>query len=309
MASTQILLATYNGETYLAEQLDSILAQDTADWELLIRDGGSGDGTVALLQHYAARHPDRIRLLPGQGRAGCLQNFAALLDAADADILMFADQDDFWLPDKVRRSVARLRAMTAETGDATPLLVHTDAKVVDAGLHEIAASRFAFAGLPADGYDPALLLAESPTIGCTFAFNRALAELARPLPAEAGAHDSYLALLAAVFGRIDVVREPTMLYRQHGRNVSGANQLRYGAMIRSACDLGKLRETLTRFHYRPARAIYERYGEAIPEASRAMLRDFGNFDRIGFWRRKRLLWRYSIRKSHFLRNLGFRLLA
>lgn len=102
-----ILLPTYNGERYLAAQLDSILAQSWQDFELVAVDDGSSDGTAALLAGYAARDP-RIRLLPSDGNRGQKVRLSELVAAAHAPLLSFADQDDTWHPERTARLAAAL---------------------------------------------------------------------------------------------------------------------------------------------------------------------------------------------------------
>lgn len=107
--SVAILLAAYNGEKFIREQINSIVNQDCDEWTLYIRDDGSGDSTVEVIRQYAAKDP-RIILLDGiQTQGGLSENFFALLRAIDADYYMFADQDDIWLTDKVRVALDAIR--------------------------------------------------------------------------------------------------------------------------------------------------------------------------------------------------------
>ena len=99
-----ILMATHNGEEYIGQQLDSIFAQTNQDWQLLCRDDGSNDSTVSIVTQYMTRHPGRIKLLSdNKGRLGVGLNFGELLEHSNADYIMFADQDDVWLPEKIDR--------------------------------------------------------------------------------------------------------------------------------------------------------------------------------------------------------------
>ena len=106
----QILLATYNSGAYLAPQLDSIFAQDFPDFEVLIRDGGSTDGTMAVISRYQEKFPGRI-VFVGRARSGACENFAELLKHADGELIMFSDHDDIWMPDKISATVAEYRAL------------------------------------------------------------------------------------------------------------------------------------------------------------------------------------------------------
>jgi glycosyltransferase involved in cell wall biosynthesis len=97
-----ILMATFNGESYVGSQIDSLLEQTYQNWHLIIRDDGSQDNTVGKLQHYRALHPDKITLIDDDNlNLGARSNFARLLTHAESDYIMLCDQDDIWLPQKV----------------------------------------------------------------------------------------------------------------------------------------------------------------------------------------------------------------
>jgi glycosyltransferase involved in cell wall biosynthesis len=96
-----ILMATYNGEKYLGEQIDSLLAQTNMDWQLYIHDDGSTDNTQAILQEYAQKHSN-IHILEYESQRGAMKNFLSLLQRVEADYYMFCDQDDVWLKQKSR---------------------------------------------------------------------------------------------------------------------------------------------------------------------------------------------------------------
>ena len=101
-ATTDILLATYNGGAYLGAQLDSLLAQTEGDFTLRVRDDGFSDDTAEVLRAYAPRFGDRFVLLPTDRPTGSAKsNFAKLMEASTADHLLFADHDDVWTPDHV----------------------------------------------------------------------------------------------------------------------------------------------------------------------------------------------------------------
>ena len=105
-AMIDILMSTYNGGRFVEQQIDSIIAQTFTDWRLLIRDDGSSDGTAEIVSRYADLHRERICLIESNGEnLGACQSFARLLEGADADYMMFSDQDDVWLPDKLARQV------------------------------------------------------------------------------------------------------------------------------------------------------------------------------------------------------------
>src|SRR5699024_4749681 len=127
------------------------------------------------------------------------------------DYLMFADADDFWLPDKVEKTFAKMREMEREAGTGCPILVHTDLAVADGSLRVIAPSLFRYEKLSPQRNSLRELLAQNNVTGCTVMINRALRKLIRQAPADAVMHDWWAALAAAAFGRIGVLDEPTIL--------------------------------------------------------------------------------------------------
>jgi glycosyltransferase involved in cell wall biosynthesis len=223
-ARVYILLATYQGQSWLHEMLGSIQAQSHSDWTLLVRDDGSSDATRQILRAAAEKDP-RILIAAADGRRrGAVGNFAWLLQQAwqdGADYLLPADQDDIWHVDKVTRQVQALRDAESAAGRQTPLLVYCDAAVVDAARRPVHASFLRQNRLPyGSGRRLKTLLGRSFVLGCACAVNRPLVELALPLPEVVAAHDWWLALCAASAGQITCLDIPLLEYRRHAASVS-----------------------------------------------------------------------------------------
>ncbi len=219
-----ILLSSYNGARFIVEQVESIRRQTFADWTLLVRDDGSTDSTVQILEALAAAEPRMSLHRDGRGNLGPAQSFGVLMAqalAAGSAYVAFADQDDVWQPDKLEHELALLRAREAELGAAIPLLVHSDLSVVDEELRLLHQSFLAAQGLAHHGAPLRTLLTQNIVTGCTTVINRPLLRAALPLP-NVVMHDWWLALCAAALG--EVVRYPraTVLYRQHSWNAAGS---------------------------------------------------------------------------------------
>ena len=225
MRSIEIALATYNSAKYLRPQLDSLLAQTCQDFTLLVSDDGSADETLAIVAQYQARFPGRIRILDFPNRAGgAMENFARLTDGFTADYAMYCDHDDVWLPDKIERSLRKMRAAEARLGASKPILVHTDLSICRPDLKIVSPSRSSY-----ERIDPARtklrhLLVHNAVVGCTVLMNRALYEVARPIPNGALMHDNWMALVASSFGEILYDSRPSVLYRQHATNAIGSER-------------------------------------------------------------------------------------
>ena len=303
--SVTILLATYNGARHLPAQLDSLLAQTYNDWRLLARDDGSTDATPAILADYQVRFPERITIVSGDGRRlGACGNFALLMAAADADYIMFCDQDDVWLPEKVSRTLAAMQDLERSRGTGTPLLVHTDLKVVDERLQPVADSlwRFQYSD-PVKGTVLNRLLVQNCVTGCTVMINRPLRDLALPLPAEAVMHDWWLALVAAAFGAIGRVPEATILYRQHRENDTGARQWSTDYAGQQLTHLREQRSIMARLQ-RQGAAFLEGFHDRLTPAQREMLSIYARLDSFNGLLRRWYLVKYRFFYTGLLRNLG-----
>ena len=225
-ARVYVLLATYQGETWLPELLASIQVQSHADWTLLVRDDGSSDATPQILR-AAAQQDRRIVIAPDDGlRLQAVGNFAWLLQKAwhdGADYVLPADQDDIWHADKLARQVQALQDAETGGGREVPRLVYCDAAVVDARRRPVHASFLRQNRLPhGSGRPLKTLLGRSFVLGCACAVNRPLVELALPLPQVVASHDWWLALCAASAGQVLCLDVPLLDYRRHTANASQA---------------------------------------------------------------------------------------
>jgi glycosyltransferase involved in cell wall biosynthesis len=217
-----LLLSTYNGEKYLDQQLESLLVQTHKNWVLYWRDDGSTDGTVAIMEAFAARAGQGrcVYIDPSRQRCGPTTSFLTLLTAAveklaALDAIAFVDQDDVWLPHKLARGLAALKTIPPDE----PALYCAPQILVDAALRRIGISGRA----PRGGAFPASLTQNIAT-GCTVMLNRAAAALvARSRPSPSTLHDWWCYLLVtAAGGRLVQDKEPVVLYRQHATNAVGA---------------------------------------------------------------------------------------
>jgi glycosyltransferase involved in cell wall biosynthesis len=315
-SAIDILLATCNGASYLPEQLDSLLAQTCRGWRLLVRDDGSSDGTREILENYRSRHPDVIIIIPDEGQnLGACGNFSRLLEQADAPYVMFCDQDDVWLPDKIELTLAAMRELERQHGAETPQLVHTDLMVVDGRLNRLGDSLWLFQCTEPQRLTKLnRLLMQNFATGCTVMINRALRDLAVPVPVEALMYDWWLALVATAFGRVAAVERPTVLYRQHGRNDIGAARWSFLANVwflfvseRRRAAIALLDAALASQECQ-ATAFVDRYEERLPSAQREMLHAFCSLRRQNFIMRRYLTLRYEFFYSNAPRNLGLLLL-
>ena len=217
-----VLMSTYNGSLFIREQIESILGQSFSDFRLMIRDDGSQDDTVSIIEEYVLKDP-RLKIVQDtDGNLGLRRSFMRLVEASASDHFMFADQDDVWLPDKMSRSFERISELASRYGDDTPILVFTDLSVVDDELAEIDRSFWHYQSLdPEIATDWKKLLAQNVVTGCTIIANRAAAMVSLPFAMPEMMHDHWLAVNTARSGKIDFIKDQTVLYRQHQDNAEG----------------------------------------------------------------------------------------
>ena len=305
----QILLATYNGERFLQQQLDSIAAQTYADWEILARDDGSRDNTVEILKRFQAARPGKLKILEDNlGNSGSpAKNFLILAAASSSDIVAFADQDDIWHPEKVGKMVAAIQKLEVKYGAGSPAMVHHDFSIIDADDKVRTASFAATSGFKSEA------IASAPLIGLARGFslaaNKALVKKALPAPDPLLplGHDTIFSHVGKKLGHIEFIDEPLVQYRRHETNVSHFTTAAYtkralkdvfmhgsfaGIADRANTALEKARLNL-RNKTLMTRAFVERYGEELDPSVRKDLEGFVHLEEQGFWKRKQLILRYS----------------
>lgn len=273
----EILLAVYNGEQYLPEQLDSILAQSDGRWHLTVSDDGSKDASPAIIADYARRFPGRIAVRRSCRRFGSARDhFFDLMAACDAEYMLFCDQDDVWYPDKVKRTRAALVEATERWGAETPILVFSDQTPTDATLTPLAPSLMRYQGQYFETFDYRSILMQNVVTGGAMGVNRALARLGYPRGDASGIimHDWWLAATAARFGHIVYIDEPLGAYRQHVDNAVGAKNVNSaGYVVNRLARVREVRRTIAAKKAQ-ARAFREAYAGLLNDGDAAFLEAF-----------------------------------
>ena len=215
-----ILMSTYNGQQFLAEQIRSIQDQSHTDWTLFIRDDGSSDNTKEILKDFE-RQDSRIHLIDSDksDNLGVIKSFHKLVNHDRADYYFFSDQDDVWLPNKLELSLKEAQNYLADL----PLMVYMDLKVVNQDLEIMTESMVKSQSHHANT-ELVQELTENTVTGGVAMINHALAEMWQ-VTDDILMHDWYLALLASAFGNLVFIDQPGELYRQHSDNVLGARTL------------------------------------------------------------------------------------
>ena len=243
MERIEVLMATYNGKSYIREQIDSILNQTYENWHLTISDDGSTDGTDLIIDEYVKEYPDKIsRAYSGMRFGNARDHFFWLSEKCASEYILYSDQDDVFAPDKMRRLMDAMQNAEEKWSDGMPILVFSDQKVVDEKLNIIAPSLMRYQKQAFDHFDYRAILMQNVVTGGAMMMNRSLCDLALQCRSREQTimHDWWIAAVAARFGKIAYLDEPLSLYRQHGHNSVGAK--RVGSAGYVAKMMGSLRE-------------------------------------------------------------------
>ena len=218
-----VLLATYNGEKYLKEQIDSILNQTYQNINLIISDDNSNDSTRKILEEYK-KIDNRIKTYLQDKNLGYIKNFEFLLTKVESNYYMLSDQDDLWLPEKIEKSMKTLKEKNAD-------LVFGDLEVVDEKLNTIYPSFGDFMLLNRkinkyiDSYKVNYLY--NCVTGCTILSKKEFIKDILPIPNDSKyvPHDYWMALMISLKGRLAYMPEKYIKYRQHGNNQIGTDKI------------------------------------------------------------------------------------
>lgn len=222
-ATIAILMATYNGERYLAEQIDSLLAQTCQDWHLYIHDDGSTDRTMDVVRIYSEKYPEKICILDYPAQGGACRNFLSLLEHIEAQYYMFCDQDDVWETSKIEMEFSAMKEVE-ERNEGKPIIVNSDLTVVDADLQTIHPSFWKYRNIyPNFVKHFEDFAAINVVTGSTMLLNQQTKDVIHRPYTHAMMHDAWITLCATIHGGIlRNIKTPTVLYRQHGNNTIGA---------------------------------------------------------------------------------------
>ena len=196
METIDIIMGTYNGEKYIREQIDSILKNTWEHWRLWVCDDGSTDKTKDIVKEYEERYPGKIFLKPNEQNKGAAINFLDAARKVTGEYVMFCDQDDYWLPEKIEATHTCIKEAEEKYGSHIPITVFTDARVVDENLNVLAESFHKSNQLDTSKLGLSHMLMENKMMGCTMMLNRALLDKMDIFPKKVRMH-SFMPILFA----------------------------------------------------------------------------------------------------------------
>jgi glycosyltransferase involved in cell wall biosynthesis len=298
-----ILLSTYNGEKYLIQQLNSLYNQTYRNLKIIARDDNSLDGTLNILKSY------NIEIIPSNKNIGAKKSFSILLEYAlnntDSEYFMFCDQDDIWNNNKIEKTLNKIQELEC-LYKKIPLLIHTDLEIVNKKLDTINKSMWDYEYINPNNNKLNNLLLQNTATGCTMMINRQLANLSLPIPDNCIMHDWWIALVASKFGKIGFISEPTIKYRQHEDNDTGAKRFGYIMAIKKAYSIifSKNRYNYLSKHILQSESFLLHYRTKLDNNTKSILGDFSNIKNKSFFQKRKIIIKNKFFKTGLIKNIG-----
>lgn len=305
----EVVMATYNGARWLSEQLESIAGQTLPVDSVLVRDDGSSDSTLAVLERAKGNGlPVRV-ISPGGARLGAAANFDCILQKSQADYVFLADQDDYWDPLRASRMMAAMRrAEAANPGE--PVLVFGRMLLMDESGALLDKDLWVFRRMDPKRMSRFRACYQSGGIpGCAMLLNRALLKKALPVPEQAVMHDFWMQLVATAFGQVVYVENATTVYRLHESNAVGlidssARALLGWALKRPLISLRHVRTHLARSQAQ-AEVFLTRYGAELSHDYKRELAAYVALKGQPYLQRKAIALRHRWHRAGVLRTMAF----
>ena len=251
-------MATYNGEKYLVEQLDSIINQTYHNWNLLIRDDNSTDKTLEIIQNYHKKDK-RIKILKdNKGNIGIVRNFEELLKSSESEFIMFSDQDDIWVENKLDMYLKMIEKIKNKG-----FMIHSDAILFDKNKSNILKDTFISKKAINRGLENVFF--NYFVQGATILISKEIKNFILPFPKEVYLHDRYIHLISELFFERIFVNKALIYYRQHGDNQIGAKNT--------------IRELLSKRYFderdrQLIKIIYNKYGSLLTEDKKKLIEEY-----------------------------------
>ena len=251
-------MATYNGEKYLVEQLDSIINQTYHNWNLLIRDDNSTDKTLEIIQNYHKKDK-RIKILKdNKGNLGIVRNFEELLKSSESEFIMFSDQDDIWVENKLDMYLKMIEKIKNKG-----FMIHSDAILFDKNKSNILKDTFISKKAINRGLENVFF--NYFVQGATILISKEIKNFILPFPKEVYLHDRYIHLISELFFERIFVNKALIYYRQHGDNQIGAKNT--------------IRELLSKRYFderdrQLIKIIYNKYGSLLTEDKKKLIEEY-----------------------------------
>jgi glycosyltransferase involved in cell wall biosynthesis len=300
MSTIGIIMATYNGEKYLREQIESILSNTYTEWHLSIYDDGSIDQTFSIIKEYEEKYPGKITGYKNKENLGVKHNFLNAIKKEEYDYIMFCDQDDVWLSDKIEITYQKMLDVENKN-PFIPITIFTDATLVDEKLNVLYDSYFRTSNLDVKKVDLSHILMENKLIGCTVMINKEVIQQLK-IPTSPRMHDWWIAIITSSFGKIEFLDRPTILYRQHAANViGGQDKISY---IKNRISTLKKQKEVLKLTQDQAMQFYDLYKDQLSDKNRYLIKQFAELNKRNWFMRRYIILKDGYLKTGMVRNIG-----
>ena len=302
MVGIDICLATYNGEKYICEQIDSILSQTYSNWHLYIRDDGSTDKTVEILNKYYLSYPEKISIISDNlGNLGFIQNFNEILKCTTSDYIAFCDQDDVWYNQKLQTFIDFINKNNSIK--SSPSLIYSDYTIFEKNIDYLKSFYKSKAGkeglIQNSNLIPSII--RSSILGCTIIINNSLKELCGKIPLEYKlGHDIYFLNCANIFGEVYFLPEILLKHRVHDSNTSKITKRNFKYFLKAA--LNKKLTPIYKNQY-AAKVLFERFENKITQNKVVEITEFLEINSKNLFQRIYFAFKYKIVNSPSLNSL------
>lgn len=285
--SVSVVMATYNGEKFLARQLHSIISQTIPPKEIIVCDDGSTDNTIEILETFSQDTPIDFRYYRNETKLGVAANFKkAVALTSPGNYIALSDQDDIWLPEKIERSIELLANID---DNITPSMIYSDLIMIDSAENILNTS--VNNELGHDKYIHCLptLLFGNVVLGCTIMMNEKMKDLFQDIPDNTPLnHDAWISLIGFSFGKIACLPEPLIKYRKHGANISfkeKRKKTKTGRIWNHFLSLF-IKNNFLNDQLVLAKSFYNTYKERLSENQRILFKDFSALEHASYLKKK-----------------------
>lgn len=281
MSKVDIIIATYNGEKYLRQQLLSILAQDFGDWRVLIHDDGSTDATIKLIEEFCNKDPRFNYIDDGVHFKSPAKNFMHLLSHTTSQYVCFCDQDDIWIENKLSVLINAFKESTIPT-----VLVSSGYLFTDKGNAILGKLDYHISNLSE------LLFVNGGIHGSRCMINTSMREEMLRYSGHLNMHDHLMAQIACSFGNIEYLDLPLFFYRQHSGNVTGNIIVNPFKRIVKAFSSISTKFLIAREIYDCNKQFQETYFSKLSNQDHQLIKEYLQYPNYSFYKKVITLIRY-----------------
>jgi glycosyltransferase involved in cell wall biosynthesis len=287
-----VAMATYNGEKYLSDQIDSIINQTCRPEEIIVSDDHSTDGTISILENYQNRGLIKYFINP---KKGVIENFKNAVRHCKRDnFIALSDQDDIWFPEKNELCLYELM----RTDPQVPTLVFSDLAVIDSNNRQLNKSFFKeIVGANPEFEKLKSLLYSNKVIGCSTVFNQAMRNYFEKMPNDILMHDYWIALISFTFGKHVYIKKPLINYRRHSNNVTSTHDSLVYKFLKELIDYMLNREIILDKHIETVIMFNQLYNSKFDSNEKKCIDDFINLKYQPTYKKRLNTFKYKSSKE------------